>query len=99
RCTGCLIVGLVVAHAAGLLGAAGGVCLGIKVENYPLAAEVRQLDSAAVLVGELEVGGLLAGLDHGARCYPVAYPAHRSEYAGEWTEARVRSRPGDHSAT
>src|SRR5207248_6945693 len=66
---------MVVAHAAGLLRAAGGVGLGIEVQHYTLAAEVSQLDSAAVLVGELEVGGLISGFDHsvnttGARRMP-----------------------------
>ena len=53
-----------VAHAAGLLGAAGGVGLWVEKQYDPLAGEVRELDSPAVLVGELELGRLIAGLDH-----------------------------------
>src|SRR5437588_4442374 len=90
---------MVVAHAAGLLRAAGGVGLGIEVQHYTLAAEVSQLDSAAVLVGELEVGGLVSGFDHrvnttrGAAYTPTARHArrHRSGRAGR--ERMVR--PGE----
>ena len=66
RCAGRLIVGLVVAHAAGLLSAAEGVGLRIKIQYDPLAFEVGEPNSAAVLVGDGEVGGWIANLDHGA---------------------------------
>ena len=64
---GRLVVGPVVAHAAGLGGAAGGVGLGIEVENDGLAAQARQRDGVAVLVGEGEVGGGVAGIQCHAR--------------------------------
>src|SRR5437660_80255 len=61
---------MVVAHAAGLLRAARGVCLGIKIQYNPLATEVGQLDRAALLVGQLEVRSLVAGFDHGGDANP-----------------------------
>ena len=58
------VVGQVVAHAARLRGAPGRVGLGIEVEDDLAAAEVAEAHGVAVLVGKLEVGGRLAGLDH-----------------------------------
>jgi hypothetical protein len=43
----------------------GRVGLGVEVEDHRLAAELRELDGVAVLVGEGEVRGLLSLLDHG----------------------------------
>src|SRR4051794_22889367 len=42
----------------------GRVGLGIEVENDRLALQVGQRDGVAVLVGEREVRGLVAGLKH-----------------------------------
>src|ERR1700680_3908055 len=53
-----------VTHAAGLRGAAGGVRLGVEVHDDGLAAEVRELDRATVLVGQLEVRCVLSLFDH-----------------------------------
>jgi hypothetical protein len=51
-------VGLAIADVASRVG------LGIEVENDGRSAEVRELDLAPVLVGESEVGCLVAGFDH-----------------------------------
>ena len=49
-----------VADATGLGCAAGRIGLWVKVENNLATAEVAEADRVAVLVGKLEVGGLLA---------------------------------------
>src|ERR1017187_5246004 len=53
-----------IAHAARLRRAAGRVGLGIEVDDHGRAAEVRQLDGAAVLVRQLEVGSGVTLLNH-----------------------------------
>ena len=63
---GGLVVGRVVTNAAGLGGAARRVGLGIEVDDDGAAAQLRQRDRLAVLVGEGEVGCGLAWLDHRA---------------------------------
>src|SRR5258708_39371493 len=63
--TALLVIGAVVAHAARLGRAARRVGLRVEVEDGRLATEVRQLHCAAVLVRQLEVGGLVALFDHG----------------------------------
>src|SRR6266699_2474770 len=84
---------MVVAHAAGLLGAAWGVGLRVEVEHHALTAEVGELDLAPILVGEGEVGGNVTLVDHvgildrnpclertrssGALCRPRRGPCNR----------------------
>src|SRR3954452_12392464 len=65
-----------IAHAAGLGCAAGRFRLRIEVEDHTLPPEVRELDGAPMLVGQLEVGGLMSGLDHGSIL--VFAPGYRS---------------------
>jgi hypothetical protein len=58
------VVAAVLSHTAGLGGAAGRIGLRIKVDDDRLPSVVGQLDGASVLVGQLEVGGMLSGFDH-----------------------------------
>jgi hypothetical protein len=51
------VVGLMIAHTAGLGGTARRVGLGVKVENDVLALEVGEADRLTVLVGKGECGG------------------------------------------
>ena len=53
-----------VADAAGLGGAAGGVGTRVEIEDDRLAAQVGERDRLAVLVGQGEVGRLVACLKH-----------------------------------
>src|SRR5438270_5179289 len=80
---------MVVAHAAGLLRAAGGVCLGIKIQYNPLATEVGQLDRAALLVGQLEVRSLVAGFDHGGDANPPNWLGVRTCWRSRRTLTRA----------
>src|SRR5690606_16378685 len=59
-----------VADAAGLRGAAGGVILWVEVEDDLLSTEIGEADGVAVLVGQLEVGGRVAGCGLHARQSP-----------------------------
>ena len=61
---GGLVVGAAVADPAGLGRAARGVGARVEVEDDGLAAQVRERDLVAVLVGEGEVGGRVAWLEH-----------------------------------
>lgn len=53
---------VVVAEVAGFGGAAGGAVLGVEVEDEFPAGEIGEADGPAVLVGALEVGGLVSCL-------------------------------------
>src|SRR6476620_9366319 len=69
-----------IAHAAGLGCAAGRFRLGIEVEDDTLSAEVRELDGAPMLVGQLEVGRLMCGLDHASiLAFAAGYPVDCQE--------------------
>jgi len=57
-------VGAMVAHAAGLRGAAGRLGLGVEVHDHRLPAEVGQPHRPPVLVGQLEVGREFSRLWH-----------------------------------
>ena len=96
---GGLVVAAVVADAARLRRAPGGVGLGIEVEDDGPAAQAREAHGGAVVVGELEVGGLVAGLDHGRRVSgrargPDAAWRHPGridrDIGGEFLQARSR---------
>ena len=55
-------LGVDIAQAAGLGGAAGGHRLGIEVDQHFFAAQGGELQRIAVLVGQSEVGGGAASL-------------------------------------
>lgn len=62
-----------VAEGARLGGAAGGVVLGVEVQDdHPLAEPVLQPDLVARLRREGEVGGLVAGLDAACHAGPAS---------------------------
>ena len=60
---GLLEVGQLVPELARLLGASGGVVLWVEVEDDRAAREVLEGVLVAILVGEVERGCLLAGVD------------------------------------
>jgi GNAT superfamily N-acetyltransferase len=62
-----------VAEGARLGGAAGGVVLGVEVQDdHPLAEPVLQPDLVARLRREGEIGGLVAGLDAACHAGPAS---------------------------
>src|SRR5487761_196332 len=85
-----------VAYPARLGGAAGRVRLGIEVQDDGLAAEVRELHSTPVLVGQLEVGGHGAGIDHARilmdACSIIGSPRRASSARAETDLTRANAR-------
>ena len=74
---------------------AGGAGLGVEPEHHLLPAQVGKADAIAFVIGDVEIRGFVAGLEHGAVSSKSALPEHPDDTAeghdaivGAWRRSR-----------
>src|SRR5215469_12257330 len=72
------IIGKDVAEPARFGGAAGGIVLGVEIEDHLFAVELRQRDSAVAVGGQREVRGFVADFDTHRAPSPLSVAARRA---------------------